>query len=287
MKFVSRQRSIVFIGVLAALMLPTLAAGARDAKVDICHVPLGDPDNAHVISVGSTAVPAHVANHGDEIVPEDDRCIVGVGECTVEGLLACTSGGLICDADPGEPPEEIEVTCDDGKDNDCDGFTDEEDEDCPILYFPEGPQVDVPVEDLLGWELCDSRPYSSSTGLALSSILAACDKTNLLLACRQTGSGILTVLAAAPRADVLFDTGTGNTPHNANGTGWYFNNDYSWGFADEGDPLSRSQCDTQSSNGALRLCWHTLQFNVGGWRCGTTTGLNSSNAWEKLIYHAD
>jgi hypothetical protein len=210
-----------------------------------------------------------------------------VGECAVDGSLVCTASGLVCDAEPAEPPEATELTCDDGRDNDCDGLTDDADPDCPDLYFPEGPQVNVPVDDLAGWEQCDLRPYSSSTGLALNSILAACDKANLLLACRPTGSSVLTVLAAAPRADVLFDTGTTNTPHNANGSGWYFNNDYSWGFADEGDPISRTSCDTQPLNGSRRLCWHTHQFDVGGWGCGNTTGLNFDNGWEKVIYHAD
>jgi hypothetical protein len=155
------------------------------------------------------------------------------------------------------------------------------------LYYPEGPQVDVPVTDLVGWELCDSRLYSSSTGLALNSILNACDKANLLLACRQTGNSTLRLLAVAPRSDVLFDTGTGDTPHVANSSGWYFNDDYSWGFAREGDPIIRNSCDVASSNASERLCWHTHRNSVGGWRCGTTTSLNSSNAWEKLIYHAD
>jgi len=29
-------------------------------------------------------------------------------------------------------------------------------------------------------------------------------------------------------------TGTSNTLHDANGTGWHFDGDFSWGFADEG-----------------------------------------------------
>ena len=33
-------------------------------KVDICHVPPGNPENAHVISVSVFALPAHWA-HGD------------------------------------------------------------------------------------------------------------------------------------------------------------------------------------------------------------------------------
>ena len=38
-------------------------------KVTICHIPPGNPENAHTITVGAPAVRAHVANHGDTIGP--------------------------------------------------------------------------------------------------------------------------------------------------------------------------------------------------------------------------
>jgi hypothetical protein len=37
-------------------------------KVLICHIPPGNPDNAHTISVAQAAVPAHLA-HGDTLGP--------------------------------------------------------------------------------------------------------------------------------------------------------------------------------------------------------------------------
>ncbi len=57
---------------IAALMLaatPALAqsqgfGGDDERKVTICHFPPGNPDNEHTISVGASAVPAHLA-HGD------------------------------------------------------------------------------------------------------------------------------------------------------------------------------------------------------------------------------
>ena len=49
-------------------VLATLAAVASFAdspgKVDICHIPPGNPDNAHTINVSVNAIPAHLA-HGD------------------------------------------------------------------------------------------------------------------------------------------------------------------------------------------------------------------------------
>ena len=42
-------------------------------KVLICHIPPGNPDNAHIISVSVNAVPAHVA-HGDPVPPDLGPC---------------------------------------------------------------------------------------------------------------------------------------------------------------------------------------------------------------------
>ena len=38
-------------------------------KTTICHIPPGNPANAHTICVGNAAVPAHLRNHGDSIGP--------------------------------------------------------------------------------------------------------------------------------------------------------------------------------------------------------------------------
>lgn len=41
-------------------------------KVLVCHIPPGNPDNAHTICVGAPAVRAHEENHGDPIGACDD-----------------------------------------------------------------------------------------------------------------------------------------------------------------------------------------------------------------------
>ena len=151
-------------------------------------------------------------------------------------------------------------------------------------YYPYGPQANVDESLLDGWELCWSSLYNSTESLA--SILTACDGDYLLLAGGPVGSTVFDVLAAGPRADVIFDTGESNTPHNANGAGWYYNSSYSWGFALEGDPIERNSCDIQGVNGHLRLCWHTYGGNIsGGWRSGNNTSLNNSTSFERFIYH--
>jgi len=65
------------LGMTALLGLvagPRGTAGAGEDKVTICHIPPGNPENAHTIVVGASAVPAHVENHGDS-----------VGECSGGG----------------------------------------------------------------------------------------------------------------------------------------------------------------------------------------------------------
>jgi len=163
------------------------------------------------------------------------------------------------------------------------------------LYYPFGPQAFVDKSKLEGWQLCFSDQYFEIHSLDL--VFTPCNQDLMMLAGGPTGSPTLTVLAAAPRADVTFDTGTGNTPHNANGTGWYFNPNWSWGFAKQGDVIERDECDVEASsdgnpNGAnpdLRLCWHTLGGDSqlsGGYRAGATTGLNDSTDYTRYVYQA-
>jgi hypothetical protein len=136
-------------------------------------------------------------------------------------------------------------------------------------YFPFGPQQNVSTSALTGWQECFSGPYNETT--PLSSVLASCDGQYLLLAGSPVNSSTLSVLAAGARTDVLFNTGKDQTtPHNANGTGWYYEPDFSWGFAPQGQSIFRDECD--QTTGALRLCWQTN--HVPGDPNYPTDGLN-------------
>lgn len=150
-------------------------------------------------------------------------------------------------------------------------------------YYPFGPRADVPKSALEGWQICHQSAYNSTT--ALSTVLAACDGTWLMLAGGPAGANTLTVLAAAPRSAVITDTGMTNTPTNSNGTGWYFNSTFSWGFANQGDAINRTSCDsTVATNPHLRLCWHTNSGNFSpGWRAGVNESLSTS-AYTRYIY---
>jgi hypothetical protein len=61
----TKRRLLVALALspLIVLQPPVEAAGP---KVTICHIPPGNPDNAHEITVSISAVPAHLA-HGDDI----------------------------------------------------------------------------------------------------------------------------------------------------------------------------------------------------------------------------
>jgi hypothetical protein len=55
---------------------PRACDPADTKKTTLCHIPPGNPANAHTICVGNAAVPAHLEHHGDFV-----------------GTCACGSGG--------------------------------------------------------------------------------------------------------------------------------------------------------------------------------------------------
>lgn len=154
-------------------------------------------------------------------------------------------------------------------------------------YYPSGPQTDVPEADVTGggWTRCYLDTYSGDLESRLPEVLSACTGRYLMLAGRATGSDTLSLLAAAPRRDVLHDTGAADdgVTHAANGSEWYFNPHWSWGFAGAGEQVKKYQCDLNS--GPLRLCWHTIS-GAGGFRVGDDMWLNDSDAYERVVYQS-
>lgn len=60
-----RLRSFLTLMIVLAMMVPALAAAAGPKeKVEVCHIPPGNPGNAHTINVNGNALKAHLA-HGD------------------------------------------------------------------------------------------------------------------------------------------------------------------------------------------------------------------------------
>ncbi len=87
-------RSLLILIAATSLFLGTSVAfaggngnGNGTVKVDVCHIPPGNPDNAHTITVGEPAVDAHLA-HGDFL-----------GHCDA----AAPTGPSTTNPDGGEP----------------------------------------------------------------------------------------------------------------------------------------------------------------------------------------
>ncbi len=161
-------------------------------------------------------------------------------------------------------------------------------QDQPALTLFSGIQTNVPASSLEGWESCYVDTYGTQTDWS-AVMNNQCTKPNLMMACRRTGSDDLIVAAQGQRQDVLFETGINrNQTHVANGVAWYYNNRYSWGFAEPGDGVYKWACDTaQGQHPESRLCWHTQANFTAGYRCGIHTGLNRSAQFERVLYQAD
>lgn len=76
---------------------PFLADGGQGGKVTICHIPPGNPANAHTITVGAPAAWAHVTRHGDSLGPCGD---VDAGEPEVDAGTPDPDAGT---PDAGDP----------------------------------------------------------------------------------------------------------------------------------------------------------------------------------------
>ena len=143
----------------------------------------------------------------------------------------------------------------------------------------------LPEDELRGWERCWSGHYGDD-GPSVADVLRACPGEELLLACRPPGDPALALAAMGQRADVLHDCGQDAAcVHEANGVGWYFSDEHSWGFAPVGSPVQRSACDTEGEQPHLRMCWHTVGGLMDkGYRCGDND-LNAGDGWERLVFH--
>ncbi len=81
------KKSFLVLGIICAVIFyvekdnsdDLLAISNNGEKVIICHIPPGNPDNAHAIKVSINAVDAHLA-HGDSIGNCDDNNGVVVGK---------------------------------------------------------------------------------------------------------------------------------------------------------------------------------------------------------------
>ncbi len=111
---------------LAVLGTTGVAAGV---KVEICHIPPGNPANFHTITVSDKAFPAHLA-HGDlagscsescdTLCDDGNACTIDACDetetCLVDHPPVDCSDGLICTTDSCDPEDGCQsapIVCDD------------------------------------------------------------------------------------------------------------------------------------------------------------------------------
>ncbi len=162
-----------------------------------------------------------------------------------------------------------------------DGQEHEDGSPCGGSLLLEGPQVNLPHDQLRGWEICWSGEYSQSVSIAQAQ--GMCQGRYVMYACRPTGSAVWTLAAMGERDEVFVDRGNGNAAlHTHNGVDWYQSASQSMGFVAAGTGVSRNSCDTANVAPQHRMCWHTSGGNItSGWRCGASTSIGGG--WERAI----
>jgi hypothetical protein len=154
------------------------------------------------------------------------------------------------------------------------------------IYLPSGPQTNVAAGAVTGggWTQCYAATMDVYIGNAGENVLNACAGDYLMMAGRVTGSDTFLVLAAALRADTIVDTGNTSVTHLANGSNWWYSDNWSWGFTADGDGVDNYECDTSDS--PTSMCLHTVN-GAGGYRINNILGLNGSVDYEKVFFVAN
>jgi len=93
---VSQSRvSWVVLFATSLLLLTFSQAWAATTKVEVCHIPPGDPGNFHTITISEAALPAHL-EHGDFEGSCDTPCETLCDDGNVCTIDACIPGTKTC-----------------------------------------------------------------------------------------------------------------------------------------------------------------------------------------------
>lgn len=117
----------------------------HDALIDEADEAGFDLTDVHDPACQTAEICDGADNDGDDAIDEGFNvgalCMAGLGVCEHTGTIGCLGdGSAACGATAGTPKNEgasFGVSCEDGKDNDCDGLTDLGDPDCAGFGDPE------------------------------------------------------------------------------------------------------------------------------------------------------
>lgn len=146
---------------------------------------------------------------------------------------------------------------------------------------PVGVQTNVSVAQVQswGWTTCYQGNYYDYASIA--GIKSSCAGNYVMMADKNYGSTNYSILAAASFADVFTNTGDwNNNTHVANGSQWYYSDNWSIGYTSLGSPVYRNSCDIALygyyvAQPTVGSCWHTGGGNLNwGW------GFNAGNGWQ-------
>ena len=176
-----------------------------------------------------------------------------------------------------------------------------------------GPQVNISEESVIheNWKRCFEDKYDGAA--KLDTIKKKCQKSKIMMACKEKGEKNIKLLAWAPREKVFQDTSSNPaTGHVARAISWYLSEKVSnstrgsWGFTGANDaiswinpynPTSPYRCDLNGINNpnSVQLCWNLVEMDGvtymdSGFRCGNKDEdqerFQDSN-WERIIFQKD
>jgi hypothetical protein len=101
----SNRKALFFIHCCIAIAgFHAPGALAQGAKVDVCHIPLGNPDNVHTITISINALETHL-NHGDSIGVCESEQTPGVPPSEAQAPKVD-----VCHIPPGNPENAHTIT---------------------------------------------------------------------------------------------------------------------------------------------------------------------------------
>ncbi len=160
---------------------------------------------------------------------------------------------------------------------------------------PVGPQTNVAMSTVTswGWRVVYQGTFADAP--AISTVFAGVNPSDYVMyAAAPVGATSYSLLAAARASDVRTYTSV-NTTISANGTLWYYNG-YSIGFTPLGTTISQGSADVNDTSSIYKMSWHSNGTNgassvplnlAGGWRSGSSVGLNGATNWIRYVLVAN